>query len=79
MQRGSKQAAALQAFRVERKSQLVSRQMAPYSTVCCDGGWTTLQRALEKDLQCLSGDVEQGSLEGPRSELQLEGGQVFAG
>ena len=67
MQRGSKQVAALQTFRVERKSQLVGRRMAPHSMMCYDGGWAALRG--EPLPRHLPGEVEQGSLEGTGSEL----------
>lgn len=71
MQKGLKQVAALQAFKVERKGWLVGRQTTPSSVTCyrrC-GGWTALQRAPEKELQCLPREVGQGCLEETGSEL----------
>lgn len=69
MQKGLKQVAALQVFKVERKGWLVGRQTAPYSMMSYYGGWTTLQRALEKELQCLPREVRQVSWEETGSEL----------
>lgn len=44
MQKGSKQVAALQALKVDRRGWLVGRQATPCSTMCYNGGWTTLHR-----------------------------------